>query len=332
MRAISHRLAYVITVATGCSLPVISGAAEAGSAGVHNVWREVAPMTTPDEAVFATAATGDPNGTIYVAGGEDSLGYSYTDFAGYHPAANVWAVLAPLPEDTSAAAAAAGPSDMVFVMGGFHVGIISTVYGYSPTRNAWLVKPSMPTPRDFLAAATGPDGRIYALGGQDAHGNALNTVETFNPTTSTWSSVAPMPTARYGLSAVTGSDGRIYAISGYTGPSQTGPTGIVEAYDVYTNTWVRVANIPTPESNCAAIASNGSIYAVQTPTTYPTTLPATVRAFAYNSTTNTWARVANMPWRGGENCASIRTQPHIYAIGGGDAAGNPTNTVLRYTP
>ena len=336
MRTIT-RFTQMVAVAAGSSLVVLSAPAQATAAGTHNVWHPVASMSNPDSADANTAATGDPNGNIYVAGGSDSLGYSYTDFSVYNPIANVWKSLAPLPQDTSNAAAAAGPSGMVFVAGGFTDNggpqIVSATYGYSPKRNIWIAEPSMPTAREYLAAATGPDGRIYALGGQDSHGNTLNIVEAFNPTTSLWSTVAPLPTARWGLAAVTGSDGHIYAIGGFTA---SGPTGIVEAYNVYTNTWTRVANVPTSETYCAALASNARIYAVQATTTVPKTLTATVHTYAYNTSTNAWTRVANMQWRGGESCASIPAQPHIYSIGGYAMGGYypkawETNTVLQYT-
>jgi N-acetylneuraminic acid mutarotase len=328
MPATKHVLSAAVA-ASAMALLVGGSVGQARAAGTHNVWAEVAPMTNPDYANAYTAATGDPNGLIYVAGGEDDLGYYYEDFSSYDTATNVWTSLAPLPEDTASAAIAAGPNDMVFVMGGYtdnggpHE--VSAVYGYSPKRDIWIVEPSMPDAREDFAAATGPDGRIYIMGGGDG------AVDAYNPTTMVWSTVASPP-GSIGSVAVTGGDGRIYSWAASAASSTP-----VYAYDVYTNIWTRVANIPTSQSYCAALASNGRIYAVAATATTPKTLTATTHAYGYDVSTNKWTRVASLPWRAYESCASIPTQPHIYAMGGYAMAGyypkaRETNTVLQYTP
>ena len=310
------------------------GVGQVNAAGSHNVWKEVTPVTNSDGAYETAAAAGDANGMVYFVGGANGY-YASADVEAYNTATKQWTAVAPMPGGMASEAAAAGQKGLMFVMGGLGPDdstVVDTVYAYSPSRNIWITEPPMPTPRYGLAAATGPDGRIYAIGGWDTGiVGALNVVEAFDPTTATWSTVAPMPTARAFLSAVTGPDGRIYAIGG-----DTNSAGIVEAYDVYTNTWTRVANFPAPGVECAALASDGRIYAVESTAKAPKSAKATSPTFAYQVSTNTWSKVASMPWRWGAACASIPTQPHIYAMGGASLQGyypHPvtTNSVLQYS-
>jgi hypothetical protein len=319
-----------------CAVLTVATVGQVQAAGPHNVWKEVAAVTNSDGAYDTAAASGDTNGIIYFVGGSNGY-YASTDVEGYNPTTNQWASITPMPEGMASQATAAGLKGLLFSIGGLgpddsNGAGVDTVYAYSPSRKAWITEPPMPTARYSLAAATGPDGRIYAIGGANATG-VLNVVEAFNPTTATWSTVAPLPIASADLSAVTGPDGRIYAINWAMTPTGN---GVVDAYDVYTNIWTPVASVPMSEVECAAAASDGRIYAVESTVKAPKSATATSPTFAYQASTNTWTKVASMPWRWGAVCASLPTQPHIYAMGGASLEGyyphpETTNTVLRYT-
>lgn len=65
-----------------------------------------------------------------------------------------------------------------------------------------------------------------------------------------------MPTARQGL-AVTAYEDLIFAIGGETAG---GVTGVVESYDISTNTWITLSKKPTPVSDTGAAVIGGRIF------------------------------------------------------------------------
>ncbi|MCL5962729.1 MAG: hypothetical protein M1358_26030, partial [Chloroflexi bacterium] len=178
--------------------------------------------------------------------------------------------------------------------------------------DTWAPVADMPTARAGLATVSGPDGRIYAIGGVNQTG-VLSRVEAYDPNSNSWSTVASMPTARSHFAATLGADNRIYAIGGYLGNSgaQAGPTGIVEVYDVYGDTWTTIASMPTVRGFLAgALGQDQRIYAmggdagagtltvVESLTTAPTPTPIpTVTQSATSTPTPTVTQTATpTPW------------------------------------
>jgi N-acetylneuraminic acid mutarotase len=329
----ASRNAKATLVATSCIALMAASEGQAQAAGAHNVWKEVAPVTNSDGAYAYEGAAGDPtSGLVYLVGGANNYNTS-AGVESYSPATNEWTAVVPLPEPMGDEAVAAGQKGLLFALGGWQsdeTSAINTVYAYSPSRKLWITEPSMPIARSGSTAATGPDGRVYVMGGLDASYNYVTEVDVFNPTTMSWSTVASPP-GNVGTVAVTGSDGRIYAFG--AGTTSSTP---VYAYDVYTNVWASVANLPEPYLECAAEASDGRIYAVESTLKAPRNANATTPTFAYQPSANKWTKVASMPWRWQAVCASIPSQPHIYAMAGASLQGyyphpQTTNTVLQYT-
>ena len=76
-----------------------------------------------------------------------------------------------------------------------------------------------------------------------------------------WEIISQLPTPRWGFST-TVVDDEIYLIGGTLFENRNGPFGlsIVEVYNPQTNSWRRVADIPTPRSISGAVGVNGKIY------------------------------------------------------------------------
>ena len=184
---------------------------------------------------------------------------------------------------------------------------------------------------------TGSDGRIYAIGGAPSGGSYPNPtaeVDAYNVYTNTWTQVASLPTARYGLAAAAGPDGRIYAVSGFNGNANTpSATGEVDAYDIPTNTWTRVADCPIVGNHlAAATGTNGTIYAIGGSNN------VTINTVdAYNVYTNTWTQVASLPVARTDGAAVTGHDGRIYVMGGSDYVGggifdNPITETDVYNP
>jgi influenza virus NS1A-binding protein len=86
-----------------------------------------------------------------------------------------------------------------------------------------------------------PDG-IYVLGG--FNGNSyLKSVEKFDFNTKRWKYITDMNHNKCHFSCVTSSDYQyIYTLGGYDGRAVT----FIERYDIVTNHWEVIDNLPTP--------------------------------------------------------------------------------------
>lgn len=195
------------------------------------------------------------NGTIH------ALGRDFPTHFTCASGSNTWEARRPIPTDRRRFAAAA-VDGMIYVFGGLDGGTDNEMY--SPAMDTWAAKADMPTPR-VDAAAAAANGKIYVVGGRKTGpgGKALRTVEEYNPVADTWRTLSDMPTARHGL-AVAAAQGKIYAIGGYS--SRGDRTGKIlattEEYDPATDTWLRLADMPTPRARLAVLRADGKVQAI----------------------------------------------------------------------
>lgn len=90
---------------------------------------------------------------------------------------------------------------------------------------AWEILPDMPIGVSEACCASALDGSIYVIGGWDENGGTrTNRVVVFNPQTNAWSDQAApdLPVALTGAHAVRGVDHRIYVIGGRSGVQGVG--------------------------------------------------------------------------------------------------------------
>ena len=114
-----------------------------------------------------------------------------------------------------------------------------------------------------------------------------------------WELITQLPTKRYAFSTAVVDD-KVYIIGGTLSHNNGGPYGIstVEAYDPQTNTWQRVADMPTPRNYPKAAVVNGIIYVfggsnAKDRKIANMKLPVSVEA--YDPATDTWTRKTDMP-------------------------------------
>ena len=86
-------------------------------------------------------------------------------------------------------------------------------------------------------------------------------VTTRNIAGEKWHVISELPTLRSGFSTAV-VNGKIYLIGGTPFQNRRGPYGLptVEVYDPKTNSWERVADMPTPRTSTEATVINGTIY------------------------------------------------------------------------
>jgi hypothetical protein len=104
-------------------------------------------------------------------------GWTYTGF--WEEREDTWTTKAPMP-NVRAELAAAVVNNIIYAIGGYRYGYLSTNEAYDPSTDTWTTKAPMPTARRNLAAAA-VNNIIYAIGGYSTGGGYLSTNEAYYP-------------------------------------------------------------------------------------------------------------------------------------------------------
>jgi N-acetylneuraminic acid mutarotase len=155
---------------------------------------------------------------------------------------------------------------------------------------------------DASASVTAPDLLLIATAIREPHPRC-------------WVTLAPLqegPRQEVGVAAI---GNTIYVIGGFDG------VGRVEAYDVPTNEWATVANLPQPRNHIGAAAIDGFVYSVGGFVGNGFT-PAD-EVYRYDPERDSWREMAPLPTRRGA-LAVAAVDGLLYAVAGNGPAGNVT--------
>ena len=172
--------------------------------------------------------------------------------------------------------------------------------------------------------------KLYVMGGYDSGPTNFN--QSFDMNTLTWSLNSSMPTTRSVLSSAQIEDD-IYVIGGWPGEQLA-----FERYNVITNTWEILPNIPTPRHSVnTAAAINGKVYFFAGKNAWLTTYFN--KNEMYDPVTNVWVEKSPTPFAnyGASACAH---NGKIYVLGGAtgtyqeavDGVHPLSNKLWIYTP
>lgn len=315
---------------------------------VAATWQGMPPLNVR-RFDFGAAALGS---ALYVVGGHRDLpGFYEEDLDSverWRPE-DPWIERAPAPlARVGAGAGALG--GRIYVVGGYP-GVPSlandAVQEYDPESDTWTDCDGgcapLPTGRQSLATTVVGDG-LYAIGGiawtelgQPGTLEIHGLVDRYDATADAWSPRASLPTPRYGLAAAV-LDGRIYTVGGRETHGGYGSLAH-ERYDPVADAWEPRAPLPERRTEAAAAAAAGKLFVLggvrydlvcdPFPCSYVATRSADVAI--YDPMTDGWSTGAPMPAARSLHTASVR-DGRVYAIGGLDAAGDPTDTVFEYDP
>ena len=218
-----------------------------------NTWSTIAPLPQQLDHIQGV----EVGGLIYYIGGlQQWPGPNVDTVYIYNPATNTFKQGAPMPRGRGAGGVAVH-GGKIYYAGGLNNSVAVPWFDvYDPAANTWTQLPDMPTARDHFHAAV--NGKFYAIGGRNVQIDAMTTVnQAFDFATGTWTSgLAPLPTARGGFAAAALGDEVL--IIGGEGNGQTFQA--VEAYNTVTNTWRKLADMPTPRHGIQAAVCNGGVY------------------------------------------------------------------------
>jgi N-acetylneuraminic acid mutarotase len=173
--------------------------------------------------------------------------------------------------------------------------------------NAGVSVPITNGPAQSTVIGSTFDNKLYVIGGgTGANPDArIDQVWAFDPLTQAWTQRASVPApgvgSNFGSAAQVG--GAIYVFGGVTGPP--GPITVTSTawkYDIASNTWSRIADLPTTNFGAAVAAIGGQIY-LASGSGFIT------QTWAYNPATNTYTRKADAP-------AVAQARMHAAVLGG----------------
>jgi hypothetical protein len=191
----------------------------------------------------------------------------------------VWTENAPLPEARTEVSATTD-GRYVYLAGGFgppggeaRATAPRTVWRYDPQADAWTALTQLPEGVHH-AAFQYHDGRLYLLGGfRETSFDPVGNVRIYDLAAGDWREGAVMPTPR-GAAGWAMLNGRIHVVGGNvaTAAVAAGLPGVSitadrsvnvhEAYDPATDSWSRLAPMPTPRNHLGAAALDGRLHAV----------------------------------------------------------------------
>jgi hypothetical protein len=198
-----------------------------------DTWRAVAPLPTA-VAGHAAVAVGS---TMYVLGGfaGGGAGVATASVFQFDSVHGTWSQVANMPSARGDCASCAIGSD-IYVFGGCSRGYGQTsVFKFDTEANTWNILAPMPV-ASFDHSVSVLGGLIYIVGVGDSQREVLR----FDPASGAFGTLAPTSSHRKcGSSFVL--DGFLYVTGGGEGHRASWS---VERYDLVSNTWIYVANMP----------------------------------------------------------------------------------------
>jgi N-acetylneuraminic acid mutarotase len=225
-----------------------------------DTWRTRSPM--PEGGTHNGIAVLD--GKIYMAGG--FAGGMHTlptaSLQVYDPSTDTWRKLAPLSSPRGSVSLTT-LDRKIHAFGGRLMGeenSIATHEVYDPKTDKWTMAAPQPSQRDH-AGIWVVDGKVYLFGGRTGEANSSVAVnEIYDPKIDSWSIAAPMPTAR-SSSAYAQYHGLLFFLGGECKDVAKGLAfDENEAYDPKSNTWRKLAPLPTTRHGFAAAAVGDTLY------------------------------------------------------------------------
>jgi len=192
--------------------------------------------------------------------------------------------------------------------------------------NAGVDIPVAGGPAQATAVASTFDNKLYVIGGGTGANPdvRIDQVWAFDPLSGSWTRKADVPPpgvgSNFGSAAQLG--GKIYVFGGVVGPP--GPVTVTATswkYDIASNTWTRIADLPTTNFGAAVAAIGGKIYLASGSGFLQQT-------WQYDPVTDTYTRKADAP-------AAAQARLHAVVLGGemhAFAGGFEGSAHLIYNP
>ena len=170
-----------------------------------------------------------------------------------------------LPMTPRRALGAAVLNGQVYAVGGWNGAAtqLNLVEVLDPATGAWTIAPSLQVARSQHAVIAA-DEKLWVVGGWSAEEGLVAAVERFSPAQRTWEIVTHLPTPRRepGVSLW---QRQLVVAGGFNGSSDADLDGYsdrVEAYDLDSGTWQRLAHLGVPRRGLALVSVQDRLFAI----------------------------------------------------------------------
>ncbi|XP_055330075.1 kelch-like protein 5 isoform X2 [Paramacrobiotus metropolitanus] len=197
---------------------------------------------------------------------------------------------------------------------------------FSPSTSTFWCLEKMSYSIALCGSVVMEDNSVFVCGGLTTT-DETNRVSRYYPVHNTWESVAPLQ-HRWAGSGVAALGGRVYVAGGYYYVNDNWePLRSVECYDVLTDSWQRVAQLPVDDLwGCSMVAVDDRVYMFGGISQQR----KTNAVFCYDPTSDTGSRLADMPTARNWCCACVGPRGLVYVIGGRRSGAKYLNCVEAY--
>jgi N-acetylneuraminic acid mutarotase len=222
-----------------------------------NTWSRAKRMPTK-RATLAAVGLG---GVVYAIGGSSFTGTPLATVEAYDPVSDSWSTKAPLPTPVDSMTATVY-NGLIYVVGGFNdsTGMpFNGVQTYNPVTNTWASVAPMNIAKSFSFVGTVGSEIVAAAGSVGSR--AIIDNEVYDPTSNTWTTKRHALLPRY--AGCVGSIGSsLYAAAGLKFTPFRSATKELDAYDVTTDQWTKLAHMPFGMIGPASATVNGRLYCI----------------------------------------------------------------------
>ena len=284
-------------------------------------WTATGSMIT---ARYGHTATLLGNGTVLVAGGQNTAGQALATAELYDPTAGTWTATGSMITARYGHTATLLSDGRVLVAGGQDKGghVTGAAEIYDPTAGTWTATGSMVFARTFQTATALGNGKVLVAGGHNERGSVISMAEIYDPARGSWQATSNMIFARTFHTATLLSDGRVLVAGGrdYNGSILT----TAEIYDPMSGIWTATRNMNVARAfQTATLLKNGKVLVIG---------GGARLAEVYDPVAGTWTVVGSMAVARVAHTATLLSDGTILVTGGRDNNSQAIATTEIYDP
>ena len=203
----------------------------------------------------------------------------------------------------------------IYFVGGYNGSAKNIAERYDPLNDTWEILSPMSVARSGIASAIS-NGKLYAIGG-----SGLSSVEIYDPSTNTWSLGPALPHSVNSGCAIVANE-NLYHIGGWLNNQNF---KFVHMLDPNSNSWTRLADMPTARHGLKLVWFDNRIWAVGG---YGGLYLNTVESF--DPLSNSWRTEASMTTKRNRSFTFV-ANGEIFVAGGNDGSSS-LNSIEAFDP